>query len=352
MRVPTRRAVTGEYASSRRAIRTVRSSPRSPYPRSTAPAASALMVDAYGNRAPTRCSTSRPLPEPEAIDALDELIERDLVRTTDVPRRLRFRHPLVRGAIYEGTRGGWRLGAHERCAAVLERRGAPASVRAHHVEQAARHGDPAAVAARCQAAAGRHEAAARTARPGRESAATMPLPLYAAVADRTEAAVALEAGRAAEAAKLALRAAEASEHAGIVIHVARTRLLAGRALAAAGEAERAVAELTRAATIYEACGAEPRRAEAERELRKLGLRGAYRRTQPGARHGDALASLTERELEAARLIVDGRTNGEIAAALFPSKKTVESHVRNLFHKLGVSSRVDVARVVERSAERV
>jgi len=50
----------------------------------------------------------------------------------------------------------------------------------------------------------------------------------------------------------------------------------------------------------------------------------------------------------ARLIVDRRTNAEIASELFLSPKTVESHVRNLFQKLGVSSRVDVARVVERA----
>ena len=36
----------------------------------------------------------------------------------------------------------------------------------------------------------------------------------------------------------------------------------------------------------------------------------------------------------------------IAAALFLSGKTVESHMRNIFHKLGVSSRVEVARAVE------
>ena len=53
----------------------------------------------------------------------------------------------------------------------------------------------------------------------------------------------------------------------------------------------------------------------------------------------------------ARLIVDRRTNAQIAAELFLSTKTVETHVRNLFHKLGVSSRVEVARAVERADQR-
>ena len=79
--------------------------------------------------------------EARAIDALDELLRRDLVRATDVPRRFRFRHPLVRGAVYEAAPGGWRLGAHERSAALLAERGAPAAERAHHVERSARHGD-------------------------------------------------------------------------------------------------------------------------------------------------------------------------------------------------------------------
>jgi DNA-binding NarL/FixJ family response regulator len=40
------------------------------------------------------------------------------------------------------------------------------------------------------------------------------------------------------------------------------------------------------------------------------------------------------------------TNPQIAEKLFLSKKTVESHIRNLFVKLGASSRVEVARIVE------
>jgi DNA-binding NarL/FixJ family response regulator len=64
--------------------------------------------------------------------------------------------------------------------------------------------------------------------------------------------------------------------------------------------------------------------------------------------GRGLETVTERELEVARLVVDRRTNAEIAGELFLSVKTVETHMRNLFRKLDVSSRVEVARVVERA----
>ncbi len=61
-----------------------------------------------------------------------------------------------------------------------------------------------------------------------------------------------------------------------------------------------------------------------------------------------MAALSGRELEVARLVVDRRSNSEIAAILFLSLKTVESHMRNIFRKLGVASRVEVARALERS----
>ena len=60
-----------------------------------------------------------------------------------------------------------------------------------------------------------------------------------------------------------------------------------------------------------------------------------------------MPSLTKRELEIAELITDRLTNPEIADKLFLSKKTIESHIRNLFLKLNASSRVEVARIVER-----
>ena len=86
------------------------------------------------------------LAETDVLDAIDDLARLELVRETDMPRRFRFRHPIVRRAVYESTPEGWRIGSHERVAAALADRGAPPSARAHHVERSARYGDLAAVA--------------------------------------------------------------------------------------------------------------------------------------------------------------------------------------------------------------
>ena len=82
----------------------------------------------------------------EALAALDGLLEADLVRPTDVPRRFRFRHPIVWLAVYESAAPGWRLGAHERVASGLAERGEPATARARHVECSASRGDAEAIA--------------------------------------------------------------------------------------------------------------------------------------------------------------------------------------------------------------
>jgi DNA-binding CsgD family transcriptional regulator/catechol 2,3-dioxygenase-like lactoylglutathione lyase family enzyme len=86
------------------------------------------------------------LAEAASRRALDQLLERELLRTTAVPRRFRFRHPIVRKAVYAGCPPGWRLGAHGRLRDELQRQGAAASELAHHVEQVATPGDEAAVA--------------------------------------------------------------------------------------------------------------------------------------------------------------------------------------------------------------
>jgi DNA-binding NarL/FixJ family response regulator len=105
--------------------------------------------------------------------------------------------------------------------------------------------------------------------------------------------------------------------------------------------------LERAAATFEQSGAPRYRDRAEQELRALG-RTIHRRTRRGAADGIGIESLSGRELEVARLVVDRRTNPEIAAELFLSVKTVETHLRNIFRKLDASSRIDVARAVERA----
>ena len=201
---------------------------------------------------------------------------------------------------------------------------------------------------RCRLAVGGSPTLTRPRRGRRRRAGTLGLRMPAAIAGRARAAVALASGRPGPAAELALASAAAGQAVGAVLEEARSRALAGRALAESGDPEAAAAELTRAAAIFDRCGAIPRRDAAEQELRRLGHKRVHRRTRAGRVDATGIGSLTERELQVARLVVDRRTNAEIAGELFLSIKTVESHLRNLFHKLSVSSRVEVARAVERA----
>jgi DNA-binding NarL/FixJ family response regulator len=57
--------------------------------------------------------------------------------------------------------------------------------------------------------------------------------------------------------------------------------------------------------------------------------------------------LSERELEVAALVFDRLTNREIAERLVISQKTVERHMSGIFGKLGIGSRVELARAYER-----
>ena len=86
------------------------------------------------------------LSRPDTLRALDDLLRAQLVCPTEQPRRFRFRHPVVRRAVYESAGGGWRLGAHGRAAEALVARGASPAALAHHVEQSACLGDHEAVA--------------------------------------------------------------------------------------------------------------------------------------------------------------------------------------------------------------
>jgi DNA-binding NarL/FixJ family response regulator len=61
----------------------------------------------------------------------------------------------------------------------------------------------------------------------------------------------------------------------------------------------------------------------------------------GVRPGQRLA-LSDRELEVVRLVVEGRSNDEIATHLGIAPKTVESHLRRIFERVGVVSRTELA----------
>ncbi len=100
---------------------------------------------------PALAAVAAEVTEDTALDALSEMAARDIVRPTS-SGRLRFRHPLVRRATYDCAAVGWRLGAHARIAAHLAEVGAPAALRAHHVERSAPFGDQAAIATLLEAA--------------------------------------------------------------------------------------------------------------------------------------------------------------------------------------------------------
>ncbi|MFC6084359.1 helix-turn-helix transcriptional regulator [Sphaerisporangium aureirubrum] len=100
---------------------------------------------------PALAAVTAEVGEARTLDALDELVARDIVRP-GTGGRFRFRHPLVRQAAYESAAAGWRLAAHARLAAHLTGLGAPATMRAHHIERSGSFGDQRAIATLVEAA--------------------------------------------------------------------------------------------------------------------------------------------------------------------------------------------------------
>lgn len=203
---------------------------------------------------------------------------------------------------------------------------------------------------RCLLGAGRRPEAERAAAAAQACADEVDLAMAGAMAGCAKAALDLDAGKPASAAETALAAALALEGVGDAYDAATSRMLAGRAFSQAGENDRAAAEFERAANAFDSFGSIRYRDEAERELRKLG-RPTHRRSRRGKANGGGVETLSGRELQVARLVVDRKTNREIAADLFLSPKTVETHIRNSFRKLGVGSRAELARAVERADRR-
>jgi DNA-binding CsgD family transcriptional regulator len=112
-----------------------------------------------------------------------------------------------------------------------------------------------------------------------------------------------------------------------------------RALLALGAAQRrarrrreARESLERAAALFDERGARLWSGRARAELGSIG----GRRRQEG---------LTAAERRVAELVAEGRTNREVAAALFLGERTVETHLSHVYAKLGVRSRTELARIL-------
>jgi DNA-binding CsgD family transcriptional regulator len=119
------------------------------------------------------------------------------------------------------------------------------------------------------------------------------------------------------------------------VELARAHLLYGEWLRRAGRRRDARAHLRTAREMLTAMGAA---AFAERARRELLATGETVRT----RSVETRDELTAQEMQIAQLASDGRTNPEIGAQLFISPRTVEWHLRNVFTKLAIRSRRELA----------
>jgi DNA-binding CsgD family transcriptional regulator len=198
-------------------------------------------------------------------------------------------------------------------------------------------------------ALGELDAAEDVAARAQERADAAPLPQQVAAVRGAQAAVTLARGDAPAAVAIGRDAARRFERAGNALLGARARALTGTALAAAGERDEALAELERAESVLSARGAVRDADAAVRAMRRLGRRVSRPTRSPAHRAG--LVELSPREREVADRVASGRTNREVAAALFLSEKTVGSHLARIYDKLGVHSRAALAAIVARESDR-
>ncbi|MFC4110646.1 LuxR C-terminal-related transcriptional regulator [Micromonospora zhanjiangensis] len=114
-------------------------------------------------------------------------------------------------------------------------------------------------------------------------------------------------------------------------YLARAHLVYGEWLRREGRRRDARDQLRTAHQLLTDMGAEAFAARAASELRATG-------EHPRARTAQPTDELTTQELHVARLVATGATSREVGTQLFLSPRTIEAHLRNIFRKLGITSR--------------
>lgn len=121
---------------------------------------------------------------------------------------------------------------------------------------------------------------------------------------------------------------------------------AGVVLAAGGDRSAALAQFDQALAAYEKAGAVSDASRLRSRLRSLGVRRRHWRQVARPVYG--WDSLTDTERSVAGQVAEGLTNRQVAGRMFLSPHTIDFHLRQIFRKLDISSRVELARhLVER-----
>ena len=136
------------------------------------------------------------------------------------------------------------------------------------------------------------------------------------------------------------RAVDSYRAAGCPLQLARTLEDIAVVLARRSDVQAARKAHAEASELYMGMGATWDILRADTRLRRHGVQ---RRRGPRRRSASGWDALTPAELTVARLVADGHPNPDIAASLFVSRRTVEVHVSHILTKLGVRSRVEIAR---------